>query len=130
MLSKLVERVGDAGLESLERVSSRRKLLGKSIAILGAGAGIALSTKDVSAAYTYKCMAGSGCGIRPGPSSSGGYFVACGTNITCEGGAWGTYYPYCRGWGGDYQYYWRWSTSHGGYVHSNVLADGAGWGCC
>lgn len=132
MLRKAVEEVGDAGLDSLRRLSTRRSFLAKSLAVAGAAVGLTLAGDEAEAATSYYCVATGGCTVRDGPW--GAYVTTYGKGYyaSYSSGAydWNTPYTGCLGvQNGDMEYYWRKRAGYTRYVHANLLSTSSFASC-
>lgn len=123
MLRTAVERAGDAGLASLDRLSSRRGFLKRSLVATGAVLGVGIG-KEAQAAATFYCVASDGCGVRTSPWGTYVLTYSYGSSTTYEGGAYANpAYTGCIGVvNGDQEYFWRKRLGYSRYVHANLLA--------
>lgn len=126
MLNGLMERVGDAGLQALDRGSSRRGFLAKSVAAAALALGI--KTQDAKAGVsTWYCFSRNGCTIRSARSFDPSNVVGSlpyKVSRRFEDGRSGAYYIDCTGSHGYYNdRYWRRIDGTGYYIHSNLLVS-------
>lgn len=125
MLRRAVERAGDAGLASLERLSTRRGLLKKSVAVASAALGVGAMSKEADAIAAFYCVSNTGCKVRSTPWGSTVTTLGYGNLTSYNGGNWASpRYIGCVGViNGDQEYYWRRRYNATGYVHANLLSQ-------
>ncbi len=123
MFRNIVERTGDAGLATLDRLSSRRGFLAKSV--VAAAAAIGLGKRDAGAAAGFYCVSGDGCTVRDSPWGNFITTYPYGQYTSYNGGQYASpaYYGCVGVANGDQEYYWRKKSTQTRYVHANLLSQ-------